>query len=101
MILDLNWYLDKLSTSSQKDGGRFFHNRAALNTKSSVTTIWTAFRYNDPEEVKILAKEPKDNSRKVLEVTHIPKSNLTLNQDKGFSWTPKGKQPQTPTKIVS
>ena len=40
--------------------------------------------------VKILAKEPKNYSRKILEAIHICQNNPSLNRDKGWSWTLSG-----------
>ena len=44
--------------------------------------------YFDTGKVKILTKETKDYSRKILEVIHICQKNSTLNRDKGLDWDP-------------
>ena len=40
--------------------------------------------YFDADRVKVLAREPKDFSRKILEVIHIRKEKPALNRDKGL-----------------
>ncbi len=44
--------------------------------------------YFDPEKVKILTKESKDYSRKILEAIHIRQNNPSLNRHKGLEMAP-------------
>ncbi len=55
---------------------------------SDVTTGITNQPTINPEKVKILAKEPKDYSRKILEAIHIRQNNPSLNRDKGLELDP-------------
>ena len=41
-----------------------------------------------PYKVKILGREPKDFSRKILEAIHIRKEKPALNRDKGMDLDP-------------
>ena len=57
------------------------------NRSLNLQKCWGSFTF-DPEKVKILVKEPKNYSRKILEVIHIRKNNPILNQDKGLELDP-------------
>ena len=64
-----------------------------ITTRSSSTSavsehLKTAKNHFDPDKVKILAREPKDFSRKILEAIHIRKEKPALNRDKGLDLDP-------------
>ena len=64
-----------------------------ITTRSSSTSavsehLKTAKHHFDPDKVKILAREPKDFSRKILEAIHIRKEKPALNRDKGLDLDP-------------
>ena len=64
-----------------------------ITTRSSSTSavsehLKTAKHHFDPDKVKILAWEPKDFSRKILEAIHIRKEKTALNRDKGLDLDP-------------
>ena len=64
-----------------------------ITTRSSSTSavsehLKTAKHHFDPDKVKILARKPKDFSRKILEAIHIRKEKPALNRDKGLALDP-------------
>ena len=69
-----------------------------ITTRSSSTSavsehLKTAKYHFDSDKVKILAREPKDFSRKILEAIHIRKEKPALNiETRGWIWIPYGIQ---------
>ena len=64
-----------------------------ITTRTSSTSavsehLKTAKHHFDPDKVKILAREPKDFSRKILKAIHIRKEKPALNRDKGLDLDP-------------
>ena len=64
-----------------------------ITTRSSSTSavsehLKAAKQHFDPDKVNILAREPEDFSRKILEAIHIRKEKPTLNRDKGLDLDP-------------
>ena len=69
------------------------HMKEHITTRASSTSavseqLKTAKYYFDPDKVKILAREPKNFSRKTLEAIHIRKEKPALNRDKGLDLDP-------------
>ncbi len=63
--------------------------KAEHNTTSAVSEHLKSTQHHfDSEKVEILAKEPKDYSRKILEAIQIRQNNPSLSRDKGLELDP-------------